>query len=284
SGKVALKTISVCLIGVGTLANVFLFFHNVSPILFGPIQMLTHMILVHLAVANSLVLLSTGIPYTMAVFGFKNPLSSLGCKLAYFIHRMARSTSLCSICVLSTYQLVILISMRSGWVTIRRRASKAIGPSCYTCWMFSVLINSYIPKEISGPREMRNDTYTHNNWFCSSLGPTAGIIAFLSAMDVMFIGLVVWASGSMVLLLRRHHKKVRHIHTPNHSQKCVPETTATHTIQILVVTFVIFYTLDSICIFFVTIFLDLRVYFIHAAHILDLCFPTVSPFLLIFRD
>ncbi|KAM9226316.1 vomeronasal type-1 receptor 4-like [Dugong dugon] len=140
----------------------------------------------------------------MAAFDLWNPLSSVGCKLIYYICPVAHSTTLCFTCVLSTYQAITLIPTRKG--------------------------------------------------------------------------------GSMVLLQQRHHKRVQHIHTPNHFHKCSPETTASHTILMLVATFVKFYTLNSILIFYMISFLDTRVWLIHASHILASCFPTVSPLLLILRD
>ncbi|KAM9226211.1 LOW QUALITY PROTEIN: vomeronasal type-1 receptor 4-like [Dugong dugon] len=283
TSKVVLKNLFLYLIVVGTLANVILFFRNVSPILLGHRMRPPHTILAHMAVANSFVFVSTGIPYQMVALDFRNPLTSLGCKLVYFIHRTAHSTSLCSTCVLSTYQFVTLIPMRSGWVMIRVRTRKVIGPSCYTC-MFSVLINSFLPVKITGPQEMHNDTHTHDKWFYSPLEPSAGVNTLLFVTEAMFIGLMFWASVSMVLLLQRHHQRVQHIHTPNHSHKRLPETAAIHTIQMLVVTFVIFSTLNFIFTFYVSTFGDLHLYLIHALHIFDSCFPTVSPLLLILRD
>uniref|UniRef100_A0A4W2GP87 Vomeronasal type-1 receptor n=1 Tax=Bos indicus x Bos taurus TaxID=30522 RepID=A0A4W2GP87_BOBOX len=78
--QAALKTTYLTQIGVGSLANVILLFHNISPVLLGHNQRPPHTILSHMALSNLLFLLSSGVPYTMAAFVLRKPLSgSLAC-------------------------------------------------------------------------------------------------------------------------------------------------------------------------------------------------------------
>nr|XP_036881551.1 vomeronasal type-1 receptor 1-like [Manis javanica] len=283
TGEVALKTTFLVQIGFGTLANVTLFFHNVSPVLCGHKQRPTHVVLTHMALANLLALLSYGIPHTMAFFLLSNFLSSLGCKAVYYTQRLARSCTLCCTCVLSNCQFFTLIPGRVQRMMLRR-VSKVPGPSCCVCWVFAALTNTYIALKVTAAQNTGNDTDTQGRWFCSSSFPRTGIGIVLSCPDGIFIGLMVWASGSMVGLLHRHHQRVQHIHTPKGPHSCPPETRATHTILMLVVTFVIFYMMNLVFTFYITVFLDLQLWLIQTCNVLALCFPTVSPFLLVLRD
>lgn len=163
----AVKTTFLLQMMLGSLASVILFLCNLSRILFGHKRRPTDTILTHKVVANLLVLLSSRIPHTMATFVLRKPLSSLGCKFVYYIQRVARRSSLCSTCVLSTYQLVTLILRTVEWMVLRGRA-KVIGPSCCTCWMISVLMNVYIPVTVTGPQSAGSDTDTQGMWFCSA--------------------------------------------------------------------------------------------------------------------
>uniref|UniRef100_G3UNN3 Vomeronasal type-1 receptor n=1 Tax=Loxodonta africana TaxID=9785 RepID=G3UNN3_LOXAF len=273
--QVTLKTFFLSKVVVETLASGSLFFHNVSPTLTGHRMRSTHTIFA-CALGNSLVLLSSRIPQMMAAFRLKNILSSLGCKLFYYICRLACSTTLCSTCILSTYQAITLIPVKAEWATVRGRAPKVIGPSCCTCWMFSVFTNIYTPF-VTGPQGTYNDTTTQDKWMRSHLRVSAGIVAFWSATDTMFIGLMIGANGSMALLLCKHQQRVQHIHTPSHSHKHPTEIIATHNPD----------TGDHLwhlLIFYLSVFVYVRVGVMHVSQILASCFPTVSPLLLILRD
>ena len=276
--------ISLLQMVVGALGNVILFFHSICPILLGRKTRPTEVILAHMVVANLLIIFSPGIPHIMAAFVLRKPLSSLGCKFVYYIQRVARSTTLCSTCVLSTYQSFTLIPRRVGWVMLRGRAPGVTGPSCCTCWMLSFLMNICVPVTVTGPQDTNNYTDNHGKWFCSSSAPKARFLYLWSVSDAVFIGLMVWSSGSMVLLLLRHHQRVQYIHTPTGHHRCPPETRAALTILMLVVTFVIFYLLDCIFAFRIAAFLDFHLSLVHTANIFASCFPTFCPILLLLRD
>uniref|UniRef100_A0A4W2GRZ7 Vomeronasal type-1 receptor n=1 Tax=Bos indicus x Bos taurus TaxID=30522 RepID=A0A4W2GRZ7_BOBOX len=279
--EAAVKTIFLFQVVVGALGNVILFIHSISPILFGQKKRGTDVILTHLVLANLLIILFSGIPLA---FVLRKPLSGLGCKFVYYIQRVARGSTLCSTCVLSTYQSFTLTPRTAAWVMLRGRAPKAIGPSCCACWLLSFLMNIYVPVTVTGPQGTNNYTDNHGKWFCSSSAPKARFLYLWSVSDAVFIGLVVWSSGSMVLLLHRHRQRVRYIHTPTGHHRHPPETRAAHTILMLVVTFVTFYALDCIFALCIAAFLDFRLSLLHTTNVLASCFPTVSPLLLLLRD
>ncbi|XP_048224957.1 vomeronasal type-1 receptor 3-like [Perognathus longimembris pacificus] len=269
---------------VGNMANVILFFHNVSPILLGSRPKPTQVIFCHLAIAN-VCLLSTGIPPIMVAFVTRCPLSALGCQVVYFIHHAAHVTVLCSTSVLSTYQAVTLIPVSTGrMMTIRRHVLGLTSHSCCTCWAYSALVSVFVPMKITGPQDKLNHTHPHDPWFCSSQGGILGYVFLLFVSNAIFIGIMCWACGSTILLLYRHQKRQQQIHTSSHRHRGSPETRAAYTVLLLVVTFVLFYVVDSAFTFYITVYMRFSLWVLNVSCILHVCFPTISPVLLLLRD
>ena len=286
SEEVALQIILLCQFGVGTMANVFLFVHNFSPVLTGSKQRPRQVILSHMAVANALTLFLTIFPNNMMAFAPKTPPTELKCKLEFFSHMVARSTNLCSTCVLSVHQFVTLVPVNRGKGKLILRASvpNLWNYSCYSCWFYSVLSNIHIPIKVTGPQITDNNTDSKSNLFCSTSGFIVGMVFLQFSHDATFMSIMVWTSVSMVLLLHRHRQRMQHILTPNQDARGQAETRATHTILMLVVTFVSFYLLNFICIMLHALFMHSHFFVRLVSEILTAVFPSISPLLLIFRD
>ena len=167
---------------------------------------------------------------------------------------------------------------------LRGRAPRVTGPSCCTCWVFSLLMYIYVPVKITGPQDTHNYTDSQGKWFCSISGTVTGFGYLWFISDAMFITLMVCSSGSMVLLLHRHHQRVQYLHTPAGHHRCPPETRAAHTILMLMVTFVTFYLLNYSLVFHISASSDFRLWLLQVSNILVSCFPTIFPFLLLLRD
>ena len=284
--EVALQILLLCQFGVGTVANVFLFVHNFSPVLTGSKQRPRQVILSHMAVANALTLFLTIFPNNMMAFAPKTPPNELKCKLEFFSHMVARSTNLCSTCVLSIHQFVTLVPLNrgKGKLVLRASVTNMASYSSYSCWFFSVLSNIHIPIKVTGPQITDNNTDSKSNLFCSTSGFIVGIVFLQFSHDATFMSIMVWTSVSMVLLLHRHRQRMQHILTPNQDARGQAESRATRTILMLVVTFVSFYLLNFICIMLHALFMHSHFFVRLVSEILTAVFPSISPLLLIFRD
>nr|XP_042125517.1 vomeronasal type-1 receptor 4-like [Peromyscus maniculatus bairdii] len=282
--ELALQTLLLFQVGIGTLANILLLVHNFSPIFTGSRLRTTQVIVTNLALANAFLLLITAFPNKMMGFVPRKPPTNLQCKIEFFIRLVARSTNMCSTCALSIHQFLTLVPGHWGRLMPRGRTPDVLRYSCYSCWLFSVLNNVYIPVKVTGPQRTGNDTNNNSKWVCSTSGFSVGRVILSFSHDATFISIMVWTSVSMVLLLHRHHQCTQHILTANQNHRGHAETRAAHTILMLVVTFVSLYILNFICVIFHTFLMDSRIWLRHVNEVLTAGFPTISPFLLIFRD
>ncbi|NP_001160790.1 vomeronasal 1 receptor oryCunV1R1633 [Oryctolagus cuniculus] len=279
--------ISLFLVILGILGNfslashyLFLYFHGhrLRPI---------DLILKHLTVANFLGIILRGIPETMAALGMEYFLSDFGCKLIFYIHRVGRGVSYGCVCLLSIFQAITISPRNSKWAKLKEKTPRYINISTILCWTLHLLVNAVFPIRISGKWKNTNATERLDNGVCSS-PPYDKVInsifaALFSISDVLCLGLMLWASGSMVFILYRHKQQVQHIQRSDISSRSSAETRATHSILALVSTFMCFYAITSVIQVLLAVFHSPSVWLFSLATLMDIFFPTVCPFVIMTR-
>uniref|UniRef100_A0A4X2K104 Vomeronasal type-1 receptor n=1 Tax=Vombatus ursinus TaxID=29139 RepID=A0A4X2K104_VOMUR len=244
-------------------------------------------ILAQLVWVNSLVLLFKGIPETMANLGLKNFLDDNDCKTVFYIHKVCRGLSINMTCLLSGFQAITISPISYRWAKFKDKAPKSIIPCSLLCWFLQFLLNIIVLKTIQGPRASRNSSEIHSYGYCFTLEATKISSELFTVVivlpDAVCVGLMVFASSYMMLLLGRHHKRVKHIYMTSLSSRASPETKATRSILLLVTTFVFFYSLNSI-LFTYMYFKKPRPWLVQCSVFLGSCFPTFCSFVLISSD
>ncbi|NP_001160253.1 vomeronasal 1 receptor monDomV1R1224 [Monodelphis domestica] len=275
--------------GVGVLGNFFLLCLYAITFLTGHRLKPIDSILVHLALSNSIVLIIKGIPQTMLALGLKNFLDNFACKFIIYIHRVARSLSLTFTCLLSVFQVITISSFT--WFKLsglKNKLPKNIVTFCLFSWILCLLMNIYMFANIQNFRENSNNTRIWHMGFC--LGFTSGsfkallLVITFSIPDFLCVGCMVMASGYLVLFLHRHHQVVQHIYSSSFIPRTSPETRATHTILVLVSTYVSFNSINSIMAIYLFQFEKYHLWLMPTSAFLAACFPAISPFVLIPHD
>ncbi|KAF5917033.1 hypothetical protein HPG69_013957, partial [Diceros bicornis minor] len=166
----------------------------------------------------------------MAAFGLKHSLHDFGCKLVFYVHRVARDhgcklvsyvhrvgrgVSIGTTCLLNVFQVITISPWNSKWAELK-------------------LINFIFPIYVTGKLSGKNATKKKDFGYCYSTWPgentVSVLIALLLLTDVLPLGLMIWASGCMVFMRYWHKKQVQHIHRANVSLRSSPETRATQSI------------------------------------------------------
>ncbi|NP_001160759.1 vomeronasal 1 receptor oryCunV1R1600 [Oryctolagus cuniculus] len=250
----------------------------------------TDLIIKHLTVANCLVILSKGVPQTMAAFGKKYFLSDIGCKLVFYVHRVSRDVSICSTCLLSLFQAVTISPRNTGWAELKAKFQKYIGSSITLFWMVNLILNVTIPVHLTGNRRNKNTTKKADYGYCYLANSDRFTVrralpaALVLFRDVFVVALFLWSSSSTVFTLYRHKQQVQYIHGTNVSSKSLPESRATHSILILVSAFVSLYTLSSIFHICLDVLRNPSLWLVHTSALITGSFPAVSPYILMSHD
>ncbi|XP_055450691.1 vomeronasal type-1 receptor 4-like [Psammomys obesus] len=243
----------------------------------------TDLILTHLITANSLIMVSKGVPLTMAAFGIKQFFNDFICKLLLYIQRLGRSMSMGSICILSVYQAISISPINSCWKKLKVKSSNNIGLFISLCWVLYITLNLIFPVLVHITRIHKNTTERRHVIYCSSWGGEKFVGSLYTALlvcpEVLISVLIIWSSGSMIAFLYRHKQHIQHIRSTHVYLRTSPESRATQNILVLVSTFVAFYSLSSILQGFVAVLFEPSWWLVNITAIISMCFPTLGPFL-----
>uniref|UniRef100_A0A8C3VYC1 Vomeronasal type-1 receptor n=1 Tax=Catagonus wagneri TaxID=51154 RepID=A0A8C3VYC1_9CETA len=247
----------------------------------------TDLICKHLTLANFLVILSTGVPQTMAALGLKYFFNDFACRLFLYFQRVFRGVSIGATCLLSVFQTITISPIDSCWMSLKVKAPKYVGSFISLCWIQCIFVNLSFPIYIlyvSGKGCCVNITRKRDLGYCDTNHETitsSVYVALIVFPEVSFSVLIIWASGSMVSTLYRHRQRVQYIHRVHVSPRSSAESRATRRILALVSTFVCFHTLSSIFRVAVALFQNPGWLVVNANALTSVCFPSISPFLLV---
>ncbi|XP_069856488.1 vomeronasal type-1 receptor 4-like [Dipodomys merriami] len=222
---------------VGFVGNLSLLSHYLFLSCMGNRMRATDLILRHLIVANFLSLLCRGVPQTMVAWGWRNFFNDMGCKMVFYLYRVGRGVSIGSTCSLSIFQAVSISQGDSKWAGLKGRAHKHIVSTVYLSWGVFLLVSIVFPMYMTGPKEHDNMTILKAYGYCSAVrhDPASDVlyVTVLSVPDVLCLGLMLWASTSMLFVLYRHKQRMRHIQRTSVSTRASPESRATISILLL---------------------------------------------------
>ncbi|KAL0978506.1 hypothetical protein UPYG_G00171380 [Umbra pygmaea] len=242
------------------------------------------MILCHLAFVDLVLLLTRCVPQTMTVFGLRDLLNDPGCKVVIYSYRIARALSVCITCMLSVFQAVTIAPAGGPQLSrLKARLPSLILPTFIGLWLLNMAVCIAAPFFSIAPRNGTVPAYTLNLGFChvnfrDSLSYKINGVA-VSTRDFAFVGLMLWSSSYILLLLHRHNRRVKSIQRSSHRGGA--ETRAAKTVVTLVVLYAVFFGIDNIIwIYMLTVpnvslvVADMRVFF-------SSCYASLSPYFII---
>ncbi|XP_027290154.1 vomeronasal type-1 receptor 4-like isoform X2 [Cricetulus griseus] len=279
-----IKIIFLSVTTIGILGNFSVFYYYL--VYYGDCKLKTvDLIHLHLMASNTLIILSKGVPNTMAAFGLKQFLNDIQCRLILYIERVGRSVSIGSICLLSVFQAVTISQKGSCCKDQKVKAAKYIGCCLSLLWVSYILIHFILFVNPLIKRYRNNVTGKQDFGHCSIAGRDGNSDSLYAAMvvcpEILFSLLMAWSSGSMIVILYRHKQRVQHIRRPSGSIRTSPESRATQNILVLVSTFLAFYTVSTILQGCVALLHNPSWWLVNITHLSSLCFPCFGPFVLI---
>ncbi|KAK7801628.1 hypothetical protein U0070_027582, partial [Myodes glareolus] len=213
----------------GTLGNISVSVNYMFSWCLGPEKKPIHLILIHLAFTNIIILLAKGLPNTMVAFGLRNFLDDIGCKILIYLERVARGLSICTSSLLTVVQAIIISPGASQWRRLRPESAWHILPFFSFFWILNALISMNLIHSITSINlnisQLKNG-YSYCHFKLESQKTKWIVLPLMVLRDAVFQGAMGGASGYMVLLLHKHHQHVLYLQNSKLLYRTPPELRA----------------------------------------------------------
>ncbi|XP_032761174.1 vomeronasal type-1 receptor 105 [Rattus rattus] len=273
-------------IGIGILANSLLLLFNIFKLICGQRSRLTDLPIGLLSLINILMLLMVAFIATDIFISWKG-WDDIICKFLVYLYRSFRGLSLCTTCLLSVLQAIILSPRSSCLAKFKHKPPHHISCAILSLSVLYMFISSHLLVSIIATPNLTTNEFMYVSESCSIL-PMSYLMqcmfsTLLAIRDVFLISLMVLSTWYMVALLCRHRKQTRHLQGTSLSPKASPEQRATRSILMLMSLFVLMSVFDSIVSSSTTMYLNDPISYsiqLFMAHI----YATVSPFVFIVTE
>ncbi|XP_032760969.1 vomeronasal type-1 receptor 94-like [Rattus rattus] len=267
-------------IGIGISGNSLLLLYHIIKFIHGQRSRLTDLPIGLLSLIHLLMLLMVAFIAT-DIFISQREWNDITCKLLVYLYRIFRGLSLCTTCMLSVLQAIILSPRSSCLAKFKHKSPYYVSCAMLFLSALYMIISSHLLVSIIATPNLTTNELMHVTQSCSILPVSYLMQSMFSILvairDIFLISLMVFSTWYMVALLCRHRKQTQHLQGSSLSPKGSPEQRATCSILMLMSFFVLMSIFDSIVSCSRTMFLNdptsynIQIFVMHI-------YATVSPF------
>ncbi|XP_028630597.1 putative vomeronasal receptor-like protein 4 [Grammomys surdaster] len=245
----ALENVLYFQAGLGVLVNMFLLVFYIVIIL-GHKLKLIDLIYCQLTLVHIIMILTGGNIMLTDIFESLNVENDIKCKATLYTNRVMRGLSISITCLLSVFQAVTISPSTSWLAKFKHKLRKhMINASFFYIWSFNLSLSSNLIFYVGGFTNVNETKQMKITKSCSLSSMNyiirGMIVTVTTSRDVFLVGVMLITSAYMVIILFRHQRQCKHLHSIRHLS-ATPEKKATQTILLLVIFFVVLYLVDFI--------------------------------------
>ncbi|XP_034375391.1 putative vomeronasal receptor-like protein 4 [Arvicanthis niloticus] len=244
----SLKNVLYFPAGLGVLANMFLLCFFIFLVL-GHRPKPSDLISCQLTFIHTMMFLTAEDIWIADLLASVNIENNFKCKARFYLFRVMRGLSICTTCLLSVVQAVTISPSTSLLAKFKQKLKKYMIYVFFCVWSFNIFLSSNQIFFVGAYTNVSETSQMKVSKSCSLLPMNymmRGAISTVATFrDMFLVGVMLTASTYMVIILLRHQRQCKHLHS-NSQLRTSPEKRATLTILLLVVLFVVMYWIDLI--------------------------------------